>query len=135
MSKDIMSKEERSKRMSLVKGKNTKPELFLRKLVHGLGYRYRLHKKDLPGKPDLVFKSKQKVIFVHGCFWHLHSCETYNLPKTRKDFWIPKLERNAQRDEQNKQDLKSMGYDILEVWECELKDVEALKSKIIEFLG
>jgi DNA mismatch endonuclease, patch repair protein len=132
---DILSKEERSKRMSLVKSKDTKPELFVRKLVHSLGYRYRLHKNKLPGKPDLAFKSKQKVIFVHGCFWHLHDCGTYNLPKSRKNFWLPKLQANADRDINNKRKLKNAGFEILEIWECELKDVESLKTKIINFLG
>lgn len=131
---DNLSRKERSKRMSLVKSKDTKPEIFVRKLVHGLGYRYRLHNKNLKGKPDLVFKSKQKVIFVHGCFWHLHDCGTYNLPKTRKDFWIPKLEANAKRDLENNLYLKKEGYDILEIWECELKDVDLLKNRIIKFL-
>lgn len=131
---DTLSRKERSKRMSLVKSKGTKPEMFVRKLVHGLGYRYRLHNKNLKGKPDLVFKSKQKVIFVHGCFWHLHDCGTYNLPKTRKDFWIPKLEANAMRDLKNNFQLKQEGYEILEIWECQLKNVDLLKDRIIEFL-
>lgn len=135
MPTDTLSKEQRSKRMSLVKSKDTKPELFVRKLVHGLGYRYRLHHKKLPGKPDLVFKSKQKVIFVHGCFWHLHDCGTYRLPKSRTGFWMPKLEGNAARDEANKLKLLEQGYKVLEIWECELKDVERLKTKIINFLG
>ena len=134
MSYDTLTKAERSQRMSLVKNKDTKPELFIRKLVHGLGYRYRLHGKILPGKPDLVFKSKQKVIFVHGCFWHLHSCHSYKLPKSRKDFWLPKLEKNASRDRANKEALGQLGYEVLEIWECELKEVETLKEKIINFL-
>ena len=121
--------------MSLVRAKDTKPELFVRRLVHSMGYRYRLHNKMLPGKPDLTFKSKRKVIFVHGCFWHLHDCGTYNLPKSRREFWLPKLEKNASRDEENKVKLREMGYQVLEIWSCQLKDVDALRVRIESFLG
>lgn len=131
---DTLSKKERSIRMSLVKNKDTKPEMIVRKLVHGLGYRYRLHDKKLPGKPDLVFKSKQKVIFVHGCFWHLHDCKNYKLPKSRIDFWHEKLKANAERDVINKRKLRALGYDVLEIWECEIKNTENLKDRIIKFL-
>ncbi len=121
--------------MSLIKNKNTKPEMLVRRLVHGMGYRYRLHAKDLPGKPDLVFRSKQKVIFVHGCFWHLHDCNTYRLPKSNSEFWLAKLKGNAERDERNKKILSHMGYRVMEIWSCELKDEAALRERITTFLA
>ncbi len=120
--------------MSLIKNKNTKPEMLVRRLVHGMGYRYRLHAKDLPGKPDLVFRSKQKVIFVHGCYWHLHNCNTYRLPKSNIAFWLAKLEGNAERDERNKRILSHMGYQVMEIWSCELKNEADLRERIITFL-
>ena len=101
---DTLSKAQRSERMSRVRGKDTKPELLVRRLVHGMGYRYRLHRRDLPGTPDLVFPGRRKVIFVHGCFWHRHpdpACKLARLPKSRTDFWLPKLEGNRARDIEN----------------------------------
>jgi DNA mismatch endonuclease, patch repair protein len=95
---DNLSRLERSKQMSLVRSKHTKPELFVRRLVHGLGYRYRLHQPDLPGRPDLVFRSKRKVVFVHGCFWHGHKCKLGRMPKSRLDYWTLKITGNHQRD-------------------------------------
>lgn len=124
--------------MSLVRGRDTKPEMRVRRLTHALGYRYRLHRRDLPGKPDIVFGPRRKVIFVHGCFWHRHpdpACKLARLPKSRQDFWFPKLERNRARDERNKAMLTEMGWDVLEIWECETADAEALAEKIKRFLG
>jgi DNA mismatch endonuclease (patch repair protein) len=124
--------------MSLVRGRDTKPEMHVRRLTHALGYRYRLHRRDLPGKPDLVFGQRRKVIFVHGCFWHRHPdpvCKLARLPKSRLDFWLPKLEGNRERDERNNAMLTEMGWDVLEIWECETADVDALAKKIKGFLG
>src|SRR4051794_27886636 len=104
---DILSPEERSKRMSLVRSKDTKPELFVRRLVHSMGYRYRLHGQKLPGRPDMVFSRRKRVIFVHGCFWHLHEgCPNNRVPKSRSDYWLPKLEGNKRRDERNQDQLR-----------------------------
>lgn len=113
---------DRSRVMSAVRQKDTKPEMIVRRLVHGMGYRYALHRKDLPGKPDLVFASKRKVIFVHGCFWHGHtkkSCTRSRVPKTRVEFWRAKIERNAARDATVQKMLRDAGWRILAVWECE----------------
>lgn len=132
---DTLTKAERSRRMSLVKGKNTKPELRVRRIVHGLGFRYRLHRRDLPGKPDLVFPGRRKVIFVHGCFWHRHpGCKLARLPKSRTDFWEPKLEQNRERDLENQRVLTERGWDVLVVWECELAEERALKARLMDFL-
>ena len=135
---DTLSPEERSKRMALVRGHDTKPEMFIRRLAHSMGYRYRLHRRDLPGKPDLVSGLHRKLIFVHGCFWHRHpdpACKLARLPKTRKEFWLPKLEGNRARDERNNAALTEMGWDVLEIWECETADVDSLANKVREFLG
>ena len=123
--------------MSLIAGKNTSPELQVRRIVHGLGYRYSLHKKDLPGKPDIVCSRLNAVIFVHGCFWHRHAasrCRLSRLPKSRLDFWLPKLESNRLRDQRNTRALRSAGWKILVVWECQLRDKERMKNKIERFL-
>jgi len=135
---DTLSPEERSKRMALVRGRDTKPEMLVRRLAHSMGYRYRLHRRNLPGKPDLVFGPRRKLIFVHGCFWHRHpdpACKLARLPKTRREFWLPKLEGNRARDERNNVALTEMGWDVLEIWECETADVDSLANKIREFLG
>lgn len=127
----------RSRQMSLVKSTNTGPELVVRRLVHAMGYRYRLHVKTLPGKPDLVFPGRRKVVLVHGCFWHRHrkpSCRLARLPKSRLDFWEPKLEGNRQRDIANKRLLRRTGWSVLEVWECELKNLETLEARLRYFL-
>lgn len=124
--------------MSLVRGKDTKPEMIVRRLVHGLGYRYRLHVKDLPGRPDMVFPSRRAVIFVHGCFWHQHpdpACKLARQPKSRMDFWGPKLLSNRVRDERNIEVLTSLGWRVLSVWECEVRDQERLREKVVGFLG
>ncbi len=121
--------------MGRVRSKDTGPELIVRRLVHAMGFRYRLHGKDLPGRPDLVFRRRGKVIFVHGCFWHRHDgCVLARLPKSRTDFWLPKLEANKERDERNRRDLKRSGWKVLTVWECQLSRVELLRKKIRRFL-
>ncbi|WP_026120928.1 very short patch repair endonuclease [Paraburkholderia kururiensis] len=132
---DSLTPAERSERMSRIKGKNTKPELFVRSLVHRMGYRYRLHRKGLPGRPDLVFAKRRKVIFVHGCFWHRHEgCRLARLPKSRLDFWRPKLDANAKRDKEVELRLAELGWKVLTIWECEVKEGAALASRIRAFL-
>jgi DNA mismatch endonuclease (patch repair protein) len=135
---DTLSSSERSQRMALVRGKNTGPELLVRRMVRAMGYRFFLHRKDLPGRPDLVFPRRKKVVFVHGCFWHRHqkrSCKLARLPKSRLDFWLPKLEANRLRDGRKQRALRGDGWKILVVWECELGDKEQLENKIRRFLG
>jgi DNA mismatch endonuclease Vsr len=126
----------RSENMRRIRSKDTTPELTVRRLVHSLGYRYRLHRKDIPGKPDLVFLGRKKVIFVHGCFWHQHpGCNEGRLPKTNKDYWQPKLERNVARDSAAQEQLASLGWDVLVLWECEIKEIERVRRVLIDFLG
>ncbi len=135
---DTLTPEERSARMARVRGQDTKPELVVRRLAHRMGYRFRLHRNQLPGRPDLVFPSRRKVIFVHGCFWHRHpdqACRLARLPKSRLDFWGPKLETNRKRDEVNLAHLAELGWSALVIWECQLRDAEALEARIGEFLG
>jgi len=133
---DVVSPKRRSEIMSRIRGKNTTPELIVRKLVYSMGYRYRLHYAKLPGKPDLVFPGRKKVIFVHGCFWHGHEgCPKGKLPKTKLDYWGPKLEENKQRDISKQDKLKELGWQILIIWQCELKNPEKLKSNIHDFLN
>jgi DNA mismatch endonuclease (patch repair protein) len=134
---DSLSKSERSERMSRVRSRDTKPEMIVRRLVHRLGFRYRLHDKRLPGAPDLVFKSRHKAIFIHGCFWHRHSdaaCKLARMPKSKLDFWMAKLEGNRARDLRNQSDLDAMGWRYLVVWECELRHREQLENKLLAFL-
>ena len=133
---DPLSPEARSAQMRRVRSKDTGPELVVRRLVHSMGYRFRLHSKTLPGHPDLVFAGRRKVIFVHGCFWHRHEgCPRCRMPKSRVDFWRPKLEGNQKRDQANQLRLRELGWDYLVIWECQLKDVAALAARIREFLG
>lgn len=118
---DTLTKVERSKRMSLIRSSNTSPELALRKALHALGLRFRLHAKDLPGKPDIVFRKRKVAIFVHGCFWHRHGgCKIANMPKSNTEFWQQKFDRNVQRDAMAKERLESLGWHVQVVWECEL---------------
>jgi DNA mismatch endonuclease (patch repair protein) len=133
---DTLTARQRSARMALVRGKNTKPEMLVRRLVHGLGYRYRLHRRDLPGTPDLVFASKRKVVFVHGCFWHRHaSCALARLPKSRVEFWLPKLQGNAKRDARNMRALRRLEWGVMTIWECQLRDTPRLTGRIRRFLN
>ena len=134
---DTLTKVEPSERMSRVRGKDSKPELAIRSVVHRMGYRYRLHRRDLPGSPDLVFPGRKKTIFVHGCFWHRHSdpgCKLARLPKSRLDFWKPKLEGNSRRDRVNQARLRELGWDVLVVWECQIGYREHIESIIRAFL-
>lgn len=126
----------RSALMSRVKAKDTKPELRVRRSAHGLGYRYRLHRRDLPGSPDLVFPGRRKALFVHGCFWHRHQgCRKTTMPKTRAKFWQRKFDDNVRRDERVIAALRELGWDVLVVWECETSDEDLLRRTLIEFLG
>ena len=119
---DVHSKEVRSYNMSRIKGKNTKPEMLVRKFLHKNGYRYRLHVKGLPGKPDIVLPKYKTIIFVHGCFWHGHEgCKYYVVPKTRTEWWLNKLNTNIQKDINSKELLEKLGWNVLTIWECELK--------------
>jgi len=131
---DTVSVAERSAIMSRVRSKDTRPEMTVRRLVHSAGFRYRLHVANLPGRPDLVFPGRKKVIFVHGCFWHLHDgCGGGRVPKSRTDFWLTKLHSNQVRDERNVRELTAAGWDVLVLWECEIHD-PALLEKIRTFL-
>lgn len=134
---DTLTPRQRSERMSRVRGKDTAPEMRLRKLIHGMGYRYRLHVGNLPGRPDLVFSSRRKVIFLHGCFWHRHpdrNCKLARLPKSRQEFWLPKLEGNKARDHKVLAELRAGGWDVLVIWECEMNRTEWLQETIRNFL-
>ena len=125
MSSEVIHKvsEQRSRNMSAIKSKNTKPEIAVRKLLHSMGYRFRLHRKDLPGSPDIVLPKYKTVIFVHGCFWHRHeNCKYASTPKTRQEFWEAKFRENINRDKLNQENLSSNGWKIIIVWECEIKD-------------
>jgi DNA mismatch endonuclease (patch repair protein) len=133
---DVHTPEKRSYNMSRIKGKNTKPEIIVRKWLWKNGYRYRLHRKDLPGKPDIVFPGRKKVIFVHGCFWHKHNCQYFKWPKSNTEFWKQKIEGNVQRDIDNCKSLDEKGWEYLIVWECQLKkkDLDFLWKHIRSFL-
>ena len=123
--------DQRSRNMSAIKSKNTKPEIAVRKMLHALGYRFRLHRKDLPGSPDIVLPKYKTVIFVHGCFWHRHeNCKFASTPKTRKEFWENKFNSNKKRDKVNQKNLFKLGWNIVIVWECELKNIKDLKYKL-----
>src|SRR5579863_42739 len=124
---DSVSKERRSEIMGLVMAKNTRPEIFVRRLFHRLGYRYRLHRKDLPGRPDIVLPKYHTVIFVHGCFWHCHDCRWGSvIPKTRAEFWSVKRQGNVDRDQRRLAELESAGWKVIIIWECEARNTEAL---------
>lgn len=134
---DRITAEKRSKNMSAISSKGTGPEMKVRRLIHGMGYRYRLHPTKLPGRPDLVFASQKKVIFVNGCFWHQHddpSCPITRLPKSHQDYWLPKLARNRDRDRKSFDQLKELGWSILILWECQIEDKTGLKERIKHFL-
>ena len=132
---DTVTRERRSEIMSRIRGRGTRPEMAVRRLVHGLGYRYRLHGKHLPGRPDLVFARRQKVIFVHGCFWHRHpGCPLARTPKSRVDFWRAKLDGNRERDLLTQRELRDLGWRLLVVWECELNNLDSVAERITGFL-
>lgn len=121
--------------MQAVGTKNTGPEWVVRRLLHSAGYRYRLHARELPGKPDLVFPRRRAAVFVHGCFWHSHGCSKGQPPKSKLEYWGPKLEANRVRDERQRQDLEELGWRVFTVWQCETKDEHSLLQRLANFLG
>jgi DNA mismatch endonuclease (patch repair protein) len=133
---DVFDSPTRSQVMRAVKGKNTKPEQAVRSLLHSLGYRFRLHRRDLPGSPDIVFPGRKAAIFVHGCFWHSHTCSRGSrMPKANADYWAGKLARNKARDATARAALKALGWRVLTVWECEIMDVAKLEVTLRDFLA
>lgn len=134
---DTLTPVERSGLMARVRSKDTRPEILVRSLIHAMGYRFRLHVRKLPGSPDLVFPRLRKVLFVHGCFWHRHpnpECKIARLPKSRQEFWRPKLEGNRRRDKRQQEALLDLGWRFMVVWECETRNIPELAEKIREFL-
>lgn len=130
-----MDQETRSRIMRAVRKKDTKPELIVRRLLHAMGYRFRLHRRDLPGTPDIILPRHKAAIQVHGCFWHQHpGCHHANLPRSRTAYWLPKLARNVERDTQSEEALRSLGWRVLVLWECELRDLDALRKRLNDFL-
>lgn len=134
---DTFSKRERSRIMTAVKSKDTTPELLVRRLVHSLGYRYRLHVHSLPGTPDLVFPRLRKIINVNGCFWHMHSCARCRVPSSRRAYWIAKMERNAARDKRTQRKLRRAGWGVMVIWECQISRSceNQLRRRIVAFLN
>ena len=132
---DIFEPGKRSEIMSRVRSRDTKPELVVRRIAHGLGFRFRLHRKDLPGRPDIVFPRHRAVIMVHGCFWHRHpGCKNASTPKTRESFWNAKFADNVVRDRRNQTALGELGWRVMVIWECETRDHEAVAARIESFL-
>ena len=128
--------EQRSRNMSAIKSKNTKPEIKVRKILHSMGYRFRLHSKDLPGSPDIVLPKYKTVIFVHGCFWHRHeNCKYASTPKTRKEFWNKKFTENKKRDSEIQEKIKNLNWRSVVIWECETKNLENLRDKIVDIFS
>ena len=134
---DTFTEKERSRIMAKIRFKDTKPEKVIRSLVHRIGYRFRLHRSDLPGKPDLVFPGRKKVIFVHGCFWHGHTCKRGGRqPKSNVEYWSAKIGKNRKRDSEHRKAYKKIGWQGLTIWECQIKkdNLENLEKKIVKFL-
>lgn len=131
---DRLTPERRSALMRSVKGKHTTPEMKVRRLLHRLGFRFRLHRKDLPGKPDIVLPAHRKVVLVNGCYWHGHDCRYGRLSKSRVEYWTAKIETNRARDARNLKDLRNAGWQVLVVWQCETRDMDTLENRLIEFL-
>ncbi len=135
LSKDHLSEERRSWNMSRIKGKNTSSELKVRKVLHAMGYRFRLHRKDLPGKPDIIIGKYKTVIFVHGCFWHRHkNCNYCTTPTGNRDFWLKKFEGNVLRDKKNQKKLRELGWKVFVVWQCETINPEKIEKKLSGFM-
>ena len=135
MSSEVKHKvsEQRSRNMSAIKSKNTKPEIKVRKVLHSMGYRFRLHSKNLPGSPDIVLPKSKTIIFVHGCFWHRHeNCKYATTPKTRQEFWNKKFKKNIERDLEIQENIKNIEWRSVVIWECETKNIDYLKEKIID---
>lgn len=133
---DIVSPTHRSRMMARIRGKSTKPELIVRRVAHRLGYRFRLHRKDLPGSPDVVFPRLRLAVFVNGCFWHRHrNCRYAYNPKTNVEFWVRKFQNNVLRDTRAKEELEDMGWRVLIIWECETANVNQLRNTLVTTLG
>lgn len=133
---DVVSPARRSAMMAGIRGQNTKPEMIVRSIAHRLGYRFRLHRRDLPGSPDLVFPARKKTVFVHGCFWHSHDgCRFAYKPKSNVEFWESKLRKNRERDIRVKGELECMGWDVLVIWECETVDNDLVVSRLQGYIG
>lgn len=133
---DRITKAQRSELMSRIRRADTKPELVIRRMLHSLGYRFRVQLKGVPGRPDLAFTRRRKLIQVHGCFWHAHEgCPSARIPITRSDFWSSKFARNKERDHRLEEAATAAGWESLVVWECELKNIERLRARLVDFLG
>ena len=132
---DNRSPESRSALMSRIGGRDTAPERTVRRLLHGLGFRFRLHRRDLPGTPDIVFPSRRKAIFVNGCFWHAHGCRIGRPPKSRPEFWLPKLQRNRLKDARDRRGMRGLGWGVLTIWQCQTGSQNRLESRLLSFLG
>lgn len=131
---DTRTPEQRRRIMQSVKTRDTGPELIVRRTLFALGFRYRLHRKDLPGRPDIVLPSRKKAIFVHGCFWHGHGCRKGRAAKSRTDYWGPKLAANRARDARTLRQLRALGWDVAVVWQCDLSNIDALRSRLEKFV-
>jgi DNA mismatch endonuclease, patch repair protein len=131
---DTFSPKDRSRVMSKIRGRDTAPELLVRSILHRLGFRFRLHRKDLAGTPDLVLPSRRSVIFVHGCFWHGHDCSRGGMPSSNVCFWTQKIGKNKDRDSRVQQQLRSEGWNVLTIWQCETKDISQLERRLTRFL-
>ncbi|MGK2957258.1 MAG: very short patch repair endonuclease [Acidimicrobiales bacterium] len=134
---DHLTISERSKNMAAIRSVDTAPEVTVRRVAHSLGYRFRLHRRDLPGNPDLVFPKYRAVVFVHGCFWHQHSAESCRArpPKTKVDYWIPKLQGNVERDRRNVRRLRRLGWRVMTIWECQVGRPDRVVKRLRSFLG
>jgi len=132
---DVLTPEQRRRAMRAVRARNTTPELVVRSFLHSQGFRYRIHRSDLPGTPDIVFPTRRKVVNIHGCFWHGHECRKGTLPKTRSDFWSAKIARNKERDAAAEVGLEKLGWKVLIIWECELVDLNRVGRRLKKFLG
>lgn len=132
---DTISAARRSANMRAIRSRDMQPELLVRRLAYAMGYRFRLHYGNLPGKPDLAFPARRKAIFVHGCFWHCHACTNGHTPKSNRRYWVPKLRRNRERDRKNLKALAAAGWKGLVIWECETQDREAVSDRLAAFLG
>jgi DNA mismatch endonuclease, patch repair protein len=132
---DVVSQQKRSSMMSNISSKNTKPELVVRRMLHKLGYRFRLHRKDLPGRPDIVLPKYKTIILVHGCFWHGHECKIAAKPKSNTGYWLPKIELNRLRDERNTAALRALGWRVLVLWECDIRNQVGISDRLEQFLS
>jgi DNA mismatch endonuclease (patch repair protein) len=131
---DTLTPENRSRLMSRIRSEDTKPELIVRSMLHRMGFRFRIHRKDLPGRPDIVLPKHKKVVLVHGCFWHGHLCKIAPGPKSNTAYWSPKIETNRSRDQRNRTALIDLGWRVLELWECEIRDLQKTEERLQSFL-